>query len=282
MVDTVDVDVVTSDSVTDSPSEAQTSQEASNEPNYDALASDMGWTPKDKFRGDPAKWVDAETFYEKGQHVLPIVKSKLKEETAARLKLEAELKQTKQDTIALKHHMEKASAREKAELAGEIARLKQERITAIQEGDGVRVDQVETRIEELKAAQKEQVKPEARQDAMPPPPQEYLEWKEANPWFEKDTVMTAVVNARAYEMNLGGHSLAETLKAVDAEIRERFPEKFQDKSTERPSAQRGGSVAKKAAPNSYEAMPLEDQKTCDRMVKQYGFKREDYVKNYWS
>jgi len=29
-------------------------------------------------------------------------------------------------------------------------------------------------------------------------------------------------------------------------------------------------------------MPLEDQKACDRMVKQYGFKREEYVKNYWS
>ncbi len=58
--------------------------------------------------------------------------------------------------------------------------------------------------------------------------------------------------------------------------------KNQDKSTERPSAQRGGGVAKKAAPNSYEAMPLEDQKACDRMVNQYGLKREDYVKNYWS
>jgi hypothetical protein len=277
MVDTATVDVVTSDSVTDSPESAQTS----NSPDYDALAGEMGWTPKEKFRGDPAKWVDAETFYEKGQHVLPIVKSKLKEETAARLKLEAELKQTRQDTIALKQHMEKASAREKAELASEIARLKQERITAIQEGDGVRVDQVETRIEELKAAQKEEVKPvqqQVRQEVHPA----YAEWVKDNKWYQSDAVMTAYVNARAYEMNLGGHSLEDTLKAIDVEIRERFPEKFQDKSTERPSAHRGGSVAKKAAPNSYEAMPLEDQKACDRMVKQYGLKREDYVKNYWS
>lgn len=280
MVDTATVDVVTSDSVTDSTESTQT-QQTSSEPDYAALASEMGWTPKEKFRGDPTKWVDAETFYEKGQHVLPIVKSKLKEETAARLKLEAELKQTKQDTIALKQHMEKASAREKAELASEIARLKQERITAIQEGDGVRVDQVETRIEELKAAQKEEVKPvqqQVRQEVHPA----YAEWVKDNKWYQSDAVMTAYVNARAYEMNLGGHSLEDTLKTIDAEMRERFPEKFQDKSTERPSAHRGGSVAKKAAPNSYEAMPLEDQKTCDRMVKQYGFKREDYVKNYWS
>ena len=278
MVDTATVDVVTSDSVTDSP---ESTQQTSKEPNYEALASEMGWTPKEKFRGDPEKWVDAQAFYDKGQHVLPIVKSKLKEETAARLKLEAELKQTRQDTIALKQHMEKASAREKAELASEIARLKQERITAIQEGDGVRVDQVETRIEELKAAQKEEVKPvqaEVKQEVDPA----YAEWVKDNKWYLSDNVMTAYANARAYEMNLGGHSLADTLKTIDAEMRERFPEKFQDKSTERPSAQRGGGVAKKAAPNSYEAMPLEDQKACDRMVNQYGLKREDYVKNYWS
>jgi len=279
MVDTATVDVVTSDGVTDSP---ESTQQTSKEPNYEALASEMGWTPEEKFRGDPTKWVDAKTFYEKGQYVLPIVKSQLKEAKRDADKFERELNQTRQDTIALKKHMEKLAEREKADLKAEIARLKQERITAIQEGDGVRVDQVETRIEELKAAQEVVAKPvvsaEVKQEVDPA----YAEWVKDNKWYLSDNVMTAYANARAYEMNLGGHSLSETLKTIDTEMRERFPEKFQDKSTERPSAHRGGSVAKKAAPNSYEAMPLEDQKACDRMVKQYGLKREDYVKNYWS
>jgi hypothetical protein len=279
MVDTATVDVVTSDGVTDSP---ESTQQTSKEPNYEALASEMGWTPEEKFRGDPTKWVDAKTFYEKGQYVLPIVKSQLKEAKRDADKFERELNQTRQDTIALKKHMEKLAEREKADLKAEIARLKQERITAIQEGDGVRVDQVETRIEELKAAQEVVAKPvvsaEVKQEVDPA----YAEWVKDNKWYLSDNVMTAYANARADEMNLGGHSLSETLKTIDTEMRERFPEKFQDKSTERPSAQRGGGVAKKAAPNSYEAMPLEDQKACDRMVNQYGLKREDYVKNYWS
>jgi hypothetical protein len=277
MVDNAQEVVVTSEA---EPVGTADVPQTSQEPDYAALASEMGWTPRDKFRGDPAKWVDAEAFYEKGQHVLPIVKSKLREETAARLKLEAELRQTKQDTIALKRHMEKASAREKAELSAEINRLKQERITAIQEGDGVRVNQVEERIEELKATQKEDAKPAPVQVTQEVDPA-YAEWVKDNKWYERDTAMTAFANARAYEMNLGGRTLEETLEVIDAEIRERFPEKFQDKSKERPPVQRGGTVAKKAAPNSYEAMPLEDQKVCDRMVKQYGLKREDFVKNYW-
>ena len=46
---------------------------------YDALASEIGWSPKEKFRGDPAKWVDAKTYYEKGEFVLPIVKKQREE-----------------------------------------------------------------------------------------------------------------------------------------------------------------------------------------------------------
>ncbi len=99
MVDTATVDVVTSDGVTDSP---ESTQQTSKEPNYEALASEMGWTPEEKFRGDPTKWVDAKTFYEKGQYVLPIVKSQLKEAKRDADKFERELNQTRQDTIALK------------------------------------------------------------------------------------------------------------------------------------------------------------------------------------
>ncbi len=34
--------------------------------NYEAEAKLQGWTPKEDFKGDPAVWVDAETFIEKG------------------------------------------------------------------------------------------------------------------------------------------------------------------------------------------------------------------------
>ncbi|MDE2106523.1 MAG: hypothetical protein KGL39_55425, partial [Patescibacteria group bacterium] len=37
-------------------------------------AGAMGWVPQEKFRGDPEKWVDAETFVQRGEQVMPILK----------------------------------------------------------------------------------------------------------------------------------------------------------------------------------------------------------------
>src|ERR1035437_8659239 len=37
-------------------------------------ASAMGWVPEESYKGDKANWVDADTFVEKGRHVLPILR----------------------------------------------------------------------------------------------------------------------------------------------------------------------------------------------------------------
>src|SRR5260370_13868990 len=34
---------------------------------YESEASRQGWVPRDKYRGDAAKWVDAKTFVERGE-----------------------------------------------------------------------------------------------------------------------------------------------------------------------------------------------------------------------
>ena len=37
-------------------------------------ALQLGWIPQDQFRGDPAKWTDAETFVTRGKEILPILR----------------------------------------------------------------------------------------------------------------------------------------------------------------------------------------------------------------
>ena len=41
----------------------------------ETTALQMGWIPKEKFRGDESKWVDAETYVERGQTFLPFIKA---------------------------------------------------------------------------------------------------------------------------------------------------------------------------------------------------------------
>jgi hypothetical protein len=38
----------------------------------------MGWTAKEKFRGDPERWVDAATFVKNGEESLPILRERLR------------------------------------------------------------------------------------------------------------------------------------------------------------------------------------------------------------
>src|SRR3990167_3011505 len=42
-------------------------------------ATGMGWSPKESWRGDPEKWIDAETFVARGREVLPILRANNKQ-----------------------------------------------------------------------------------------------------------------------------------------------------------------------------------------------------------
>jgi len=52
-------------------------------------AKAMGWSPKDEFRGDPDRWVDAETYVRRGEEFIPFLRAnnkKLEEELGAQAK----------------------------------------------------------------------------------------------------------------------------------------------------------------------------------------------------
>jgi len=252
-------------------------------PDFEAKARELGWRGKEEFKGNPAEWVEAEAYYEKGQHVLPIVKSQLKSEKALTAKLAQEIAVIKQDALRVKEFVERQASREQGELKAEIAALKQAKITAIQDGDGAKVVEIDERLDQVKIAQQAADKPIAPATPAPVAPDPaFEEWVSNNKWYKSKPALTGWANARAFELEAGGKSLDDVLEIVGREVRQLFPDQFGDKSLERPSAQRGGGTSKPAAANSYEAMPAEDRQTCDRMVKAYGFKKEDYVKNYWS
>jgi hypothetical protein len=44
------------------------------ERDFEAEARSHGWTPQEEFKGDPARWVDAETFIKRADEVMPLLK----------------------------------------------------------------------------------------------------------------------------------------------------------------------------------------------------------------
>ena len=71
----------------------------------------MGWIPKEKFRGEETKWVDAETYVERGQTFLPFIKAenrklqeKLEQATGTIARLEGSAAELASSVEALKRY----------------------------------------------------------------------------------------------------------------------------------------------------------------------------------
>jgi len=116
---------------------------------YDALASEIGWSPKEKFRGDPAKWVDAKTYYEKGEFVLPIVKKQREEAKKDAESLRKQLAELKSAQAEFQKFTEAAAERKYKD---ELSELKQLRAAAVAAGDDKAFKQADDAIDDLKEA----------------------------------------------------------------------------------------------------------------------------------
>jgi hypothetical protein len=58
----------------------------------------QGWVPKDEFKGDPTKWINADEFVKRADHMMPILKSVNKKLEGQVVDLNRKLSQT-QDMV---------------------------------------------------------------------------------------------------------------------------------------------------------------------------------------
>lgn len=195
-------------------------------------AKQLGWAPKEEFRGDEKNWVDAETFVNRGKQIMPILKAnnqKLERELAA---TKAQLAETKalveasQESIKELKTFNSEVARErakdrKAEIVTEIA-------AAREAGDvGKEVDlttQLSEQTAALKAAEVEAAKkPEVKVDPkVTQAKAEFDAWAAQNDWYGNDDVKTGLANGIAAKLRKSNSTLTgvefyqEVAKQVNA------------------------------------------------------------------
>lgn len=232
---------------------------------FDVEAREMGWRPKEEFRGDESRWVDAETFVKRGHEVLPLVKAENK-----RLKREIdEIKATMQEFKA--HH---ATVKQRAYDDAVVA-LRKMQSDAVTRGDGDAFAQISAEMENLTAEV-------AKQPAPSGPDPTFLSWKDQNPWYGTDPDMTRMADTlgqglRSMNPNADG---VEILKAVEVDIRNAFPHKFSQKRSTS-SVDGAGRPEDRGGKKSYNALPQDAKAACDRFVKQGVMTKEQYVKEYY-
>lgn len=164
-------------------------EEVEQESEFDGQAREMGWQPKENWDGPEDKWVDAKTFVERGEHIMPIMRAnnkRLKQDLLTRDKEIATLKQSveaanKAIKALQKHHTEAtAHAVEQAKKD-----LREQLKQAREVGDFDAEEEIRDKLSDLK---------QTRDDAPPVDKTEnengaaqlhpdFIAWRDENPWF---------------------------------------------------------------------------------------------------
>lgn len=236
------------------------SVEQQQERDYPAEASKIGWQPEEKFKGDKSKWVDAKTFVERGETVLPIVKHQLRE-------TREELEKVKQAAKEFQAFNEAASKREVDEWKAKYEEAVRTKSEALSNGDGKAFVEAEATQKELEAT-RPQPKTEVKEDPV------FAAWRGENEWYGTDRKRTIRANAIGATLAQEGLRGRELYDAVGKELDE------MDESVvvNRGNPQRGGkSAGTTKAARSYENLKPEYREKCDHFVKDFGIKKEQYV-----
>lgn len=263
-------------------------------------AESMGWKPESEYRG-VTPWVDAETYVEKGRHVLPILKKNNE-------RLLSELGDVKGEVIRLKTMLDASSESIEAmkefhaeATKAQVAKARKEILDSLKEakvdGDVEAEVEITSELSRFDAAQLE-VKPDkpvqatktekadALETAVSP---EFTAWAKENTWFGEDPERTGLAIGVAQRLRKDGDITqgAVFMAKVTANVEAVFGGGA--KRADKVEGSRGGGQL--STGTSYADMPAEARAACDKQGVKHigegrGFKtqkdwREYYAKLYF-
>jgi len=243
-------------------------------------ARGMGWVPKEEFRGDEARWVDADEFVERGRTVLPLIKKQKAEleGTVGELRQEiqrlTQLQTASQESIEALQEFHAKNTKAKVEAARReiLAELKQ----AKKDGDTDRevelIDELGQHDRTIAAAEGDKKKKPSASATDPTLDPQLVAWMGKNKWYGTDVRKTALANGIANMLRADpdndGITGAEFYAAIDKEIALR--EKGGAKQFDKVNGARhtGGHGGEKSKP-TYADLDPEAKKICDADAKKF-------------
>lgn len=241
----------------------------------EARAREMGWKPQDEFHGNAEKWIPAETYVERGETVLPIVKAqkaKLEQDVS---RLSSELREARvaiagsQD--AIKALEEFYSEETKRQVVKARAELRVQIKDARDEGNVDAELEAQEELTRLNAAErKAEVKPPERKVEVPPPPTPaYLAWQAENAWFLSDQKKARRAFLVGTEVKEENPSLSGT--AFYAELDRRLVTEGikEGRKSGTSKVEGGGDLGgeRGARVSGYDDLPSDVKAVCDRQGK---------------
>ncbi len=221
-------------------SEEQAAEEAVEEvpaePTAEDRAMENGWRPKEEWQGDPDDWVDAKQFNFRGE-----LMERIKSQNKQLHKATSEIQALKTNYQQFQEHTKQLA---EVELKKQLQQLKDVKKQALEENDYDTVVEVDEKVADLKAAQKE---------APPSPPEspqldpEIAAWIEANPWYNDDPVKRGAADAvfDKTKAEYPDKNMSELLKEVGNTIEARFGQPKRSNNNPITASSTGGKPAKR-------------------------------------
>lgn len=265
-------------------------------------AKAMGWVPKEEFRGDENKWVDAEEFVKRGENFVGIAKENIDRLTQKVTSLESKLEESTKVFQEFREFATKSEQRAydraQKEYESSVKDLKKRLKEAAKNEQWSEFDEIENEIDGLEKPQKLKKKDD-KQKATYYTQADLDAWMGANTkWFNVDQEMTAYAVAMEPILIKQGKKGQELFEEIDKRLQKRFPENYENPNKKKPSSVDGGGgdgeeVIKKDGKYSFnDIKDTEERKDArasyQRFKKELGFDKngkeyteQEYLKVYF-
>ena len=220
-----------------------TSQETT--PEYSAVevkAMEMGWRPLTEFNGDEADFIDAKEFVNRK----PLF-DKIEHQSK-------QLKNVSKALDALKTHYTKV---QETEFNRALQALKNERKSALNEGDGDKFERISDEIKTVET-QIQEVRQAAQTTATDAGnPQVFQDWMGKNSWYSNTESMRLYADKVGIDLHSKGYDPDTVLLKVTEAVRKEFPHKFTNPNKE--NAPDVGSSRGSSGRSKSDSFQLSDQ-----------------------
>jgi hypothetical protein len=241
-------------------------------------ARKLGWRPKEEFKGDPAKWVEAASFLKQAEDDYPRLKQVNHHLVNKVDKLEKGIEQI------LAHQQRELSTASEQAYKRALEDIQRQHAQAVEDGDTQRAAKLFTQGQTLAQQKVQESKSEPTQADINAA---VAAWREENPWFDEHPHMAIEAERKELMLAQKGVPLQDRLKQTADYIKSRYASELGIKPKERDPAPANVQGANKnrvvrptVKPNSYEALTAQARAECDRTVRTSNGKisREDWLR----
>ena len=231
-------------------------------------ALSMGWRPQEEWSGSEDDFIDAKEFVRRK----PLF-DKIESTTIRMKKVEEAL-----NNLASHHKQVKETEYQRA-----LKELRQEKRTALKEGDTTVALELEDKMDQLTEEHQQEVT-QIKENQQQGPTPEFLTWVKINDWYLKDEEMHDFADgtAAAYiqRSKIKGVTLTEDLvfQHVLDKVKKAYPEKFENPNRQKASSVSSGDRGGKTVKSTYK--PTEEEEAIAKSFVSMGvFKnKEEYFK----